>query len=150
MIVVLWKTEWQARLSLKKGSEVGRIAPMADVLIVEDETVLNDAYGIILRQQKHTVRQVFDGQAALEAVAQKVPDLILLDLRMPKMDGVEFLSNLKPTKNHPKLKIIVFSNYDVQEDIDQAFKLGATRYMLKAWASPKELVRVVNDTLKGK
>lgn len=123
---------------------------MADILIVEDETVLNDAYGIILRQQKHTVRQVFDGQAALEAVAQKAPDLILLDLRMPKMDGVEFLSNLKPTKNYPKLKIIVFSNYDVQEDIDQAFKLGATRYMLKAWASPKELVRVVNDTLKGK
>jgi CheY-like chemotaxis protein len=123
---------------------------MADILIVEDETVLNDAYGIILRKQKHNIRQVFDGQAALEAVKEKVPDLILLDLRMPKMDGVEFLKTLKPTKKYPKLKIIVFSNYDVQEDIDKAFKLGATRYMLKAWAAPKELVRVVNDTLKGK
>ncbi len=123
---------------------------MANILIVEDETVLNDAYGIILRQQKHDVRQVFDGEAALAAVAEKVPDLILLDLRMPKMDGVEFLKTLKPSKTHPKMKIIVFSNYDVQEDIDDAFKLGATRYMLKAWASPKELVRMVNDTLKDK
>lgn len=123
---------------------------MAKILIVEDETVLNDAYGIILRQQKHKVRQVFDGQAALAAVAEDTPDLILLDLRMPKMDGVEFLQQLKPTRSIPKTKIIVFSNYDVQEDIDKAFQLGAHRYMLKAWASPKELVRVVNDTLKGK
>lgn len=123
---------------------------MANILIVEDETVLNDAYGIILRQQKHDVRQVFDGQAALEAVAEDAPDLVLLDLRMPKMDGVAFLKELKPTKTHPKMKIIVFSNYDVQEDIDNAFSLGATRYMLKAWASPKELVKVVADTLKGK
>lgn len=123
---------------------------MANILIVEDETVLNDAYGIILRKQKYKVRQVHDGQAALEAIKEQAPDLVLLDLRMPKMDGVELLRNLDLEKNYPKMKVIVFSNYDVQEDIDKAFELGATRYMLKAWASPKELVRVVKDTLKEK
>lgn len=123
---------------------------MAKILIVEDETILNDAYGIILKNEKHTVRQVFDGQAALEAIQEESQDLILLDLRMPKMDGVELLKNLDLPKNYPKTKVIVFSNYDVQEDIDKAFELGATRYMLKAWASPKELVRVVKDTLKNK
>ena len=121
---------------------------MANILIVEDETTLNDAYGIILRQQEHDVRQVYDGQAALQAVTEKAPDLILLDLRMPTMDGIEFLKTLNPSHTHPGMKIIVFSNYDVQEEIDQAFKMGATRYMLKAWASPKELVRLVDDTLK--
>jgi CheY-like chemotaxis protein len=121
---------------------------MAKILIVEDEKALNEAYTIILTKEKQKVTSVFNGVQALEAVKKQTPDLILLDLRMPQMDGVEFLQNLKPLENYPKLKIIVFSNYDVQKDIDEAFKLGATRYMLKAWASPKELVRVVNDTLK--
>lgn len=123
---------------------------MAKILIVEDEKSLNEAYSLILGREKHKITSVFNGLEALEAVKKSVPDLILLDLRMPRMDGVEFLQNLEPLKNYPKLKIIVFSNYDVQKDIDEAFKLGATRYMLKAWASPKELVRLVNDTLKSK
>lgn len=123
---------------------------MAKILIVEDEASLNEAYTIILKKQGHTVTSTSNGLQALEAIKKKAPDLILLDLRMPEMDGVEFLENLQPTTNYPKIKIIVFSNYDVQKDIDAAFKLGAHRYMLKAWASPKELVRVVNDTLKNK
>ena len=123
---------------------------MAKILIVEDEASLNEAYTIILNKQGHTVTPTSNGLQALEAIKKKAPDLILLDLRMPEMDGVEFLENLQPTTNYPKIKIIVFSNYDVQKDIDAAFKLGAHRYMLKAWASPKELVRVVNDTLKNK
>ena len=120
---------------------------MINILIVEDETTLNEAYNIILTKEGYNVNSVFNGVQALEAVKKHVPDLILLDLRMPEMDGVEFLQNLQPLKNHPGLKIIVFSNYDVQQDIDDAFKLGATKYMLKAWASPKELVRVVADML---
>lgn len=123
---------------------------MAHILIVEDETTLNEAYSIILKKEGHKVVTVFNGLQAIEAIKKKTPDLVLLDLRMPQMDGVEFLQNLKPLDNYPKMKIIVFSNYDVQKDIDDAFKLGATRYMLKAWASPKELVRVVNETLTGK
>ncbi len=123
---------------------------MASILIVEDEATLNDAYSIILKRQKHKVTNTFNGQEALDAIDKGVPDLVLLDLRMPKMDGVEFLKKLNPSKNYPKMKIIVFSNYDVQKDIDEAFKFGATRYMLKAWASPKELIRVVNDTLNNR
>lgn len=123
---------------------------MAKILIVEDEKALNEAYTIILTKEKYKVTSVFNGIQALEAIKKQVPDLVLLDLRMPQMNGVEFLQNLMPLDNYPKLKIIVFSNYDVQKDIDEAFKLGATRYMLKAWASPKELARVVNDTLKPK
>lgn len=123
---------------------------MAHILIVEDETNLNDAYNIILTKEGHQVTASYNGVQALKAIEAKSPDLVLLDLRMPEMDGVEFLSKLDPLKSHPKMKIIVFSNYDVQTEIDQAFELGAHRYMLKAWASPKELVRVVEETLSGK
>lgn len=123
---------------------------MAKILIVEDELNLNEAYTLILTKEKHAVASVFNGVQALEAIKKKTPDLILLDLRMPQMDGIEFLRMLEPLKNYPKMKIIIFSNYDVQTDIDEAFKLGATRYMLKAWASPKELAKVVIQTLKNK
>lgn len=123
---------------------------MANILIVEDETSLNEAYNIILTKEGHKPVSAFNGLQALEAVAKQEPDLILLDLRMPELDGVGFLEKLDAPNKHPKTKIIVFSNYDVQQDIDEAFKLGATRYMLKAWASPKELVRVVNETLTNK
>lgn len=123
---------------------------MANILIVEDESSLNEAYRIILTKKGHSVTSAYNGAEALESIKQKTPELILLDLRMPRMDGIEFLQNLQPAQNYPKLKIIVFSNYDVQKDIDKAFELGATRYMLKAWASPTELVRIVADTLDNK
>ncbi len=123
---------------------------MSKILIVEDEPSLNEAYGIILSKQGYKVTSVSNGLQALDAIKKVVPDLVLLDLRMPQMDGLEFLERLEPISNYPKLKIIVFSNYDVQEDIDTAFKLGAHHYMLKAWASPKELVKVVEDTLKNR
>ncbi len=123
---------------------------MAYILIVEDESSLNEAYSMILKKMGHEVVSAYNGKEGLDQVKQRTPELILLDLRMPKMDGIEFLQNLKPLENYPKLKIIVFSNYDVQKDIDKAFELGASRYMLKAWASPNELVRLVDDTLNDR
>jgi len=123
---------------------------MAKILVVEDEKALNEAYVLILKREGHDVESAFNGQEALEKVEAKKPDLVLLDLRMPKMDGVEFLKNLEPAKTMPKTKIIVFSNYDNHEEIDQAFTLGASRYILKAWSSPTELVKLVSETLQNR
>lgn len=118
----------------------------ARVLIVEDEVLLNDAYETVLKHEGYEVDKAFNGEEALEILKTKNPDLILLDLRMPKMDGLTFLSELKKIE-HPSYKIIVFSNYDAQKDIDAAFELGATHYVLKAYASPKELTRMVRSSL---
>lgn len=123
---------------------------MANILIVEDEKALNEAYELILKREGHNVAVAFNGQEALEKCKEATPDLILLDLRMPKMDGVEFLKNADPSKTMPRTKIIVFSNYDSHEEIDQAFSLGASRYILKAWSSPAELIKLVSETLAGK
>jgi two-component system, OmpR family, alkaline phosphatase synthesis response regulator PhoP len=117
------------------------------ILIVEDEQSLNEAYQMILRQAGYTVQVAFDGQEALEVSSMEDPDLILLDLRMPRMDGLEFLRKYNHTENHPGVKIIVFSNYDMQKEIDEAYSLGADRYFMKALASPKELLQVVEHTL---
>ena len=120
---------------------------MAKILIVEDEKLLNEAYELVLKKEGYDVSAAFNGEEALELFAKHKPDLILLDLRMPKMDGVEFLKQLEAKGKHPDLSVIVFSNYDEQKEIDEAFKHGATRYILKAWSSPKELVKVVHETL---
>lgn len=120
---------------------------MAKILIVEDEKLLNEAYELVLKKEGHTVAKAFNGEEALDAIKKHVPDLILLDLRMPKMDGVTFLRELMPIENYPDIKIIIFSNYDEQKEIDEAFRYGATRYILKAWSSPTELIKVVKETL---
>ncbi|HEY5667841.1 MAG TPA: response regulator [Candidatus Saccharimonadales bacterium] len=120
---------------------------MSNVLIIEDEKPLAAAYKAILEKHGYTVSVVYDGQDALRAVKSAMPDLILLDMRMPKMSGIEFLRELH--KTDPGKHVIIFSNHDNQAEIDEAFKLGAKRYLLKSWAAPHDLVKVVEEALAG-
>jgi two-component system response regulator (stage 0 sporulation protein F) len=115
------------------------------VLIVEDEQLLNEAYARVLSAANISLLRAYNGKEALEVLRNEKPDIILLDLRMPVMDGIEFLKKLQPKDNLPDTKIIVFSNYDDQHEIDEAFSLGAMHYMLKAWATPDELVKLIRE-----
>jgi DNA-binding response OmpR family regulator len=119
----------------------------ASILIVEDERTLNEAYQIILRTAGYDVMSAYNGKEALRVAAEKDPALILLDLRMPHMDGLHFLREYDIKQHHPKVKVIVFTNYDTQKDIDEMYQRGVDRYIVKAWASPKELLKIVKDTL---
>jgi two-component system response regulator YesN len=118
---------------------------MAKVLIVEDETTLSAAYKTILEKHGFTALTAANGEEALDTVKQGAPDLILLDMKMPKMNGLDFLRNLQGL--FPANKVIVFSNQDDQSEIDEAFRLGANRYLLKSWAAPGDLVKVVQEAL---
>jgi len=122
--------------------------PRNKILIVEDEKVLNEAYQTILKKEGYDIAVAYDGEEALIVAEHFKPNLILLDLRMPKLDGIGFLKKYNATKKHKDVEIIVFSNLDSQSDIDTAYELGAKRYILKAWATPKELVNLVAETLK--
>lgn len=117
------------------------------ILIVEDEIALSDAYKTLLDQAGYDVRVAENGEVALGVAAEFDPEIILLDLRMPVMDGIGFLKEYDLKANHPDVKVVVFSNYDMQKEIDEAYSLGAERYLLKAWASPKELIELVKTTL---
>jgi len=115
------------------------------ILIIEDDIALNDAYVTILGTQYENVHTAFNGEEALHVAAQHTPDIIFLDLRMPVMDGIGFLQKYDLKKNNPDVHVVVFSNYDMQAEVDKAYELGAERYVLKAWASPKELLKIVKD-----
>ena len=118
-----------------------------NILIIEDDSALNQAYETILNRAGYNVQTAFDGEEALDVVKDYEPDIIFLDLRMPTLDGIGFLRAYQPVANHKNVKIIIFSNYDMQQEIDEAYDLGADRYVLKAWASPKELIKIVEDTM---
>lgn len=117
------------------------------VMIVEDDVDLNSAYTMILGSAGYTVRSAYNGQEALDLIDQHGdPTIMFLDLRMPVMDGIEFLEAYNAPV-HTSTTIIVFSNYDAQKEVDEAYELGADRYVLKARAAPKELIRIVEDIL---
>lgn len=113
------------------------------ILVVEDDKALNEAYKTILETAHYTVYTALNGEEALEVAKQHIPDLIFLDLRMPVMDGIGFLKAYKPKQTNPDAHIIVFSNYDMQKEVDDAYELGAERYVLKALAAPNDLLKLV-------
>ncbi len=120
---------------------------MADILIVEDDKDLNAAYKIILENEKYKVRTTFNGQEALKILKTYSPDLILLDLLMPIMGGLELLEKYN-LKDHPKVKVLIFTNMENSPEVTKAYNLGATRCIIKSWTAPQNLSKVVKDTLK--
>ncbi len=121
---------------------------MAKVLIVEDDKDLNAAYQLILSKDGHEVQSARNGQEALQILDQDTPDLILLDLLMPVMGGLELLENYN-LKRHPKVKVLIFTNMESSPEVNRAYDLGATRCIIKSWTAPQNLSKVVNDTLAG-
>lgn len=116
---------------------------MATLLIVEDDEMLNQAYKMILEKEGHDVHIAFNGDEALNVLKSVDPELILLDIMMPKMNGIEFLKQYK-TADHPETMVIVLSNLNEDAEVQEALKLGAQRYILKAGTSASKLAMRVN------
>ena len=117
---------------------------MANVLVVEDNKTLNHAYKLILQKEGFSVRVAYNGQEGLELAQLSEPSLILLDMLMPVMTGIEFLEQFKPS-DHPDTTIIILSNLNEDTEVQKALKLGAHKYILKASTSPQELISHVRD-----
>lgn len=114
------------------------------VLIVEDEKVLQDVYKLVLSSKGfdvHTADNGFDGLQKLKVVN---PDLVLLDIFMPIMDGKEFMRNID-IANYPDTKIVVFSNLSDVETQKEMLDLGAKKFVLKSTMAPQDLVTLVQD-----
>lgn len=120
---------------------------MANILIVEDDKDLNNAYRIILENEGHTVVPVFNGEEALEALKDFEPNLILLDLLMPVMGGLEFLQNYDLNK-HSQTRVLIFTNMENSPEVNEAYQLGAHRCIIKSWTAPKNLTHVIKDALE--
>lgn len=116
------------------------------ILVVEDEPILRDTYQLILSTQPYICEVATNGREALEKCAQQKYDLILLDLMMPVMNGVQFLENF-PELETMKPHIIILSNLSSGAELDRARELGVVRSLLKSDLSPKQLIAAIRYEL---
>jgi CheY-like chemotaxis protein len=120
---------------------------MTRVLVIEDDPFLRNAYKHILEKEGFAVEVAPEGKTGLKAANANEPDVIILDLLMPEMDGLEFLRRYDVKKKHPNVKVIIFSNMNLPEKVNEAAELGAVNYETKALFSPKEMVSLIQETL---
>lgn len=121
---------------------------MARVLVVEDDHFLRNAYNNVLSKENFEVKIAENGTIALEIAATWKPDVIMLDLLMPGVDGIEFLRQFN-AKAHPETKVIVFSNLSLPEKVNEAIALGAADFKTKANFTPKEMVQLIRSSVGG-
>ena len=110
------------------------------ILVVDDDPLISRMYEHKLVADNYDVDTAENGEVALAKVMKRRPDLILLDLMMPKKNGVETLKELKKDKKTSKIPVIFLTNLgDSQDDMKNAKKLGALDYLVKADTSLKQL-----------
>lgn len=121
---------------------------MQKILIVEDEVTLNKSLGEFLGAEGYEVLSAFDGESGAEMARSKMPDLILLDIILPKKDGYEVLDELKKDGKTKEIPIILLTNLESPEDIQKAFDKGATTYLVKSAYKMEDVVERIRETLK--
>ncbi len=114
------------------------------VLIVEDEKVLRDVYELIITSLGYSVYTASNGIEGLAQLKKHKPDIMLLDIFMPVMDGQEVLRNLKKT-DFPNVKIVVCSNMSDNKLTQEVLDNGADKFVLKSSLGPNELKSLIND-----
>ena len=105
---------------------------MEKIIVLEDEHVLQKALSIELLGAGFEVLSALDGEAGLALVKKELPDLVLLDLTMPKMNGFDVLKNLKEDVNTKSIPVIILSNLGQDEDKEKGLALGAKDYYVKS------------------
>jgi len=116
------------------------------VLLVEDDRYLRKAAAAMLRRQGFTVLTAEDGEEALRVAAER-PDLILLDLIMPKIQGFEVLKALKRDPRTSGIPVVILSNLGQESDSKAAREMGAVDYWVKSNLDLEELVRRIEETV---
>jgi CheY-like chemotaxis protein len=120
---------------------------MDKVLLVEDNQSLVEIYSITFTHQNFEIEVVRDGEECLQRVKSIKPDIILLDVMMPKLNGIQTLEKLKADEITKAIPVIMLSNIAESSEEDQALKLGAVKYLVKSHYLPMEIVTIVKDVL---
>lgn len=117
------------------------------ILIVDDEPGFRRTYSDLFQHFGHEVVEAEDGEKGLESANTGWPDLVLLDLVMPKLDGYGVLRQLRSNKATAKLPVIIFSVLGEQTDIQRALDMGANDYIIKGSYSPAEVMGKIGKFL---
>ncbi len=121
---------------------------MKKILFIEDEPTLQKAVKEILTQENFEVSKALDGEKGLELIKKEKPDLVLLDLILPKKDGFTVLEEMKANEDTKDIPVIVLTNLEGMGDVEKALRLGANTYLVKANYELEDLVQKVKKTIK--
>lgn len=120
---------------------------MPKILIVEDEADLRYFLTLSLKREKFETLEAETAEEALEILKREKPDLILLDLLLPRMSGYEFLEEIKKNPNLASIPVLVLSNLGQEEEIERALKLGAVEFLVKANFTLDQVVQKIKEIL---
>jgi len=123
---------------------------MKKILIAEDDRFLVAAYKAKLEKEGFEVVFATDGQEALDALKNFTPDIILLDIKMPVMDGFTFLKKVKAIKEYKDIPVVVASNSGSAPDVEQGKALGAIDYIVKTNLSLKDVIKKITGIIEDK
>ncbi len=121
---------------------------MEKILIIEDEKILADMYQEKFTREGFKVFMAIEGEEGLALVKKEKPDLIILDILLPRENGISFLKKLRETPEGSSILVIAFSNYDDPEIKKQAQELGTKDYLIKTDYTPEEVVSKIKEYLK--
>jgi CheY-like chemotaxis protein len=118
------------------------------VLFIEDDPTVAQMYKLKLELDGYQVTMAKDGEEGLELASKERPDIIFLDIRLPKMDGFAVLERLRGNEQTRHIPVVILSNYGERELVERGLKLGALEYLIKSQTTPANLSRGVEGWLK--
>ena len=119
------------------------------ILIIDDDPFILDMYVLKFKQEGFQVETASDGKSGLQKIREYLPEVLLLDIVMPVIDGFDILREVKKNNLLPNSKVVLLTNLGQKEDIDRGVQLGADDYIIKAHFTPTEVVNKVKKLLEN-
>jgi len=120
---------------------------MKSIVLVEDDEFLAELYATKLKMEKFDVSLATDGEKGWKTINEKRPDLVLLDIILPKMDGFEILTKMKASSELKDTPVILLTNLSQRDEVKRGLDLGANDYLIKAHFMPSEVVKKIKALL---
>jgi len=118
------------------------------ILLIEDDPFLIDIYTTKLNKAGFSIEVATGGKEGLSKIKEKKPNLLLLDIVLPQIDGWEILKEIKADEKLKDLKVVILSNLGQKEEVEKGIVIGATKYLIKAHYTPTQVVKEIKKILK--
>ena len=118
------------------------------ILVIEDDRSLQNALVEMISQEGYEAISAFDGEEGLKKISESTPDLILLDIILPKKNGYEVLDEIKKDPAKKDIPVMILTNLEEVDNVQKALDLGATTFMVKSDFSLKDILEKIKETLK--
>jgi CheY-like chemotaxis protein len=122
---------------------------MVKILVVEDDPLMSRMYQKIFKFEGYDVELAGDGEEGLEKIRSSAPTVILLDIMMPKLNGLQVLEKIKNDPQTKKIPVIMLTNLSGMQDAENALAKGAVKYIVKSEYEPKDVVKMVKEIIAG-